>query len=140
MQASIRRILYICKTPENATAGELISTFSEFGKVEESDFDFEHVTNRGWRFGLIVFDSEKVVDELAAKGTIEFCGEHLELKKVELRIVVEAIKEFQRGAVAEANKKRIRLGADAGMNEWLRLRLGLGPGAVVEANKRIKLA
>jgi len=78
-EASIRRILYVCKIPENATAEELKNTFSEFGKVEECDFDRPF-----WMgFGLIVFDSEKVVDELAAKGTIEFCGEHLEVKKVE---------------------------------------------------------
>lgn len=47
---------------------ELKDFFSKYGNVEEHQIIREHATNRSRGFGFVVFESEKVVDNLLANG------------------------------------------------------------------------
>lgn len=47
---------------------ELKDFFSKYGSVEEHQIIREHATNRSRGFGFVVFESEKVVDNLLANG------------------------------------------------------------------------
>lgn len=49
---------------------ELKSFFSEYGKVVEHEIIRDHTTKRSRGFGFIVFDSDKVVDNLLADGNM----------------------------------------------------------------------
>lgn len=50
------------------SSDELKDFFSKFGNVEEHQIIREHATNRSRGFGFVVFESEKVVDNLLANG------------------------------------------------------------------------
>ncbi|KAK8966089.1 Ribonucleoprotein [Platanthera guangdongensis] len=77
--------------PENPTdfqhatnSDEFKSFFSKYGKVVEHEIITDHVTKRSRGFGFVIFDSEKVVDELLSKGNmIEIAGSQVEIKKAE---------------------------------------------------------
>ncbi|KAK8941703.1 Ribonucleoprotein [Platanthera guangdongensis] len=78
-------------TPEEAyttvlghRSDEFKSFFSKYGKVVEHEIITDHVTKRSRGFGFVIFDSEKVVDELLSKGNmIEIAGSQVEIKKAE---------------------------------------------------------
>lgn len=51
-------------------ADEFKSFFSKYGKVVEHEIIRDHTTKRSRGFGFIVFDSEKVVDNILADGSM----------------------------------------------------------------------
>lgn len=51
-------------------ADELKNFFSKYGKVVEHEIIRDHTTKRSRGFGFIVFDSEKVVDNILADGNM----------------------------------------------------------------------
>jgi len=51
-------------------ADEFKNFFSKYGKVVEHEIIRDHTTKRSRGFGFIVFDSEKVVDNILADGNM----------------------------------------------------------------------
>ena len=59
---------------------ELKEFFSKFGKVLEHEIIHDHATKRSRGFGFVVFDNEKVVDDILANGNmIEMNGSRVSL-------------------------------------------------------------
>ncbi|KAL9331195.1 hypothetical protein ACSQ67_000805 [Phaseolus vulgaris] len=63
---------------------EFKNFFSNYGKVVEHEIIRDHTTKRSRGFGFIVFDSEKVVDNILEDGSmIDMAGTQVEIKKAE---------------------------------------------------------
>ncbi|KAK8962788.1 Heterogeneous nuclear ribonucleoprotein 1 [Platanthera guangdongensis] len=76
--------IFVGGIPSSVTSDEFKSFFSKYGKVVEHEIITDHVTKRSRGFGFVIFDSEKVVDELLSKGNmIEIAGSQVEIKKAE---------------------------------------------------------
>ncbi|XP_004303580.1 PREDICTED: RNA-binding protein Musashi homolog 2-like [Fragaria vesca subsp. vesca] len=76
--------VFVGGIPRTVTEDELKDFFSKFGNVEEHQIIREHATNRSRGFGFVVFESEKVVDNLLANGNkIDMDGTQVEIKKAE---------------------------------------------------------
>ncbi|KAJ7964674.1 Heterogeneous nuclear ribonucleoprotein 1 [Quillaja saponaria] len=76
--------VFVGGIPTTVSEDELKNFFSEYGKVVEHEIIRDHATNRSRGFGFIVFDSEKVVDNLLANGNrINMDGTQVEIKKAE---------------------------------------------------------
>ncbi|KAI9084643.1 hypothetical protein K1719_033425 [Acacia pycnantha] len=76
--------IFVGGIPTSVSEDELKNFFSKFGKVVEHEIIRDHTTKRSRGFGFIVFDSEKVVDNLLANGNmIDMVGTQVEIKKAE---------------------------------------------------------
>ncbi|KAL1362813.1 hypothetical protein HN51_011025 [Arachis hypogaea] len=68
----------------SVTEDEFKNFFLKYGKVVEHEIIRDHTTKRSRGFGFIVFDSEKVVDNMLADGNmIDMSGTQVEIKKAE---------------------------------------------------------
>ncbi|GKV41254.1 hypothetical protein SLEP1_g48816 [Rubroshorea leprosula] len=80
------RKIFVGGIPTTMTEDEFKDLFSKYGKVVEHEVIRDHATKRSRGFGFIVFDSEKVVDNLLAEGNmIDIQGTQVEIKKAEPR-------------------------------------------------------
>ncbi|CAL9073765.1 hypothetical protein MUK42_09107 [Musa troglodytarum] len=79
------RKVFVGGIPTSLTEDEFKDFFSQFGKVDDHEIIRDHTTNRSRGFGFIVFESEKVVDDLLAKkgNMIDLAGSQVEIKKAE---------------------------------------------------------
>uniref|UniRef100_A0A2P2KK95 RRM domain-containing protein n=1 Tax=Rhizophora mucronata TaxID=61149 RepID=A0A2P2KK95_RHIMU len=78
------RKIFVGGIPTSVTEDEFKSFFSKYGKVLEHEIICDHATKRSRGFGFIVFDSEKVVDNMLADGNmIDMAGTQVEIKKAE---------------------------------------------------------
>ncbi|CAO2813039.1 unnamed protein product [Amaranthus hypochondriacus] len=78
------RKIFVGGIPATVTGDELKEFFSKFGKVLEHEIIHDHATKRPRGFGFVVFDNEKVVDDILADGNmIEMNGSRVEIKKAE---------------------------------------------------------
>ena len=60
--------------------------FSKYGKVVEHEVIRDHATKCSRGFGFIVFDNDKVVNNMLANGNmIDMEGIQVEIKKAELK-------------------------------------------------------
>ncbi|KAJ8773148.1 hypothetical protein K2173_028325 [Erythroxylum novogranatense] len=76
--------IFVGGIPTTMKEDDLKEFFSKFGKVMEHEIIRDHATKRSRGFGFIVFDSEKVVDDLLANGKmIDMAGTQVEIKKAE---------------------------------------------------------
>ncbi|XVF21176.1 hypothetical protein REPUB_Repub12eG0068100 [Reevesia pubescens] len=76
--------IFIGGIPTSVTEDEFKNFFSKYGKVVEHEIIRDHATKRSWGFGFIVFDNEKVVDNMLANGNmIDMEGTQVEIKKAE---------------------------------------------------------
>ncbi|PKA47522.1 Heterogeneous nuclear ribonucleoprotein 1 [Apostasia shenzhenica] len=62
--------IFVGGIPSTVTQEEFKSFFSKYGKVVEHEIICDHATKRSRGFGFIIFDSEKVVDDLLAEGNM----------------------------------------------------------------------
>ncbi|KAK8930911.1 Heterogeneous nuclear ribonucleoprotein 1 [Platanthera zijinensis] len=62
--------IFVGGIPSFVTSNEFKSFFSKYGMVVEHEIITDHVTKRSRGFGFVIFDSEKVVDELYSKGNM----------------------------------------------------------------------
>ncbi|MED6112754.1 hypothetical protein PIB30_064481 [Stylosanthes scabra] len=76
--------IFVGGIPTSVTEDEFKSFFMKYGKVVEHEIIRDHATKRSRGFGFIVFDSEKVVDNMLADGNmIDMSGTQVEIKKAE---------------------------------------------------------
>ncbi|KAJ1386115.1 RNA-binding domain superfamily [Sesbania bispinosa] len=76
--------IFVGGIPTAVTEDELKNFFSKYGKVVEHEIIRDHTTKRSRGFGFIVFDNEKVVDNILADGNmIDMAGTQVEIKKAE---------------------------------------------------------
>lgn len=76
--------IFVGGIPTNVTEEELKDFFSKYGKVVDHEIILDHATKRSRGFGFVVFDNEKVVDEILADGNmVEMSGSRVEIKKAE---------------------------------------------------------
>ncbi|CAO2814305.1 unnamed protein product [Amaranthus hypochondriacus] len=76
--------IFVGGIPTTVTEGEFKEFFSKYGKVVEHEIILDHATKRSRGFGFIVFDNEKVVDDILADGNmIEMNDSRVEIKKAE---------------------------------------------------------
>ncbi|OMO94453.1 hypothetical protein CCACVL1_05999, partial [Corchorus capsularis] len=76
--------IFVGGIPTSVTEDEFKEFFSKYGKVVEHEIIRDHATKRSRGFGFIVFDSEKVVDNILANGNmIDMEGTQVEIKKAE---------------------------------------------------------
>ncbi|GMH07139.1 hypothetical protein Nepgr_008979 [Nepenthes gracilis] len=76
--------IFVGGIPTALTEDELKGFFSKYGKVVEQEIIRDHATKRSRGFGFVVFDSEKVVDDILADGNmIDMNGNRVEIKKAE---------------------------------------------------------
>ncbi|KMT02287.1 hypothetical protein BVRB_9g206040 [Beta vulgaris subsp. vulgaris] len=76
--------IFVGGIPTTVTEDELKEFFSNYGKVVEHEIIVDHATKRSRGFGFVVFDNEKVVDDILADGNmIEMNGSRVEIKKAE---------------------------------------------------------
>ncbi|KAK9676621.1 hypothetical protein RND81_11G088900 [Saponaria officinalis] len=76
--------IFVGGIPTSLTGDEFKEFFSKFGKVVEHEIILDHATKRSRGFGFIVFDNERVVDEVLADGNmIDMDGTRVEIKKAE---------------------------------------------------------
>ncbi|RWV98084.1 hypothetical protein GW17_00039091 [Ensete ventricosum] len=75
------RKIFVGGIPTSLTEDEFKDFFSQFGKVDDHEIIRDHTTNRSRGFGFIVFESEKVVDDLLAKkgNMIDLAGSQVSL-------------------------------------------------------------
>ncbi|CAO2814306.1 unnamed protein product [Amaranthus hypochondriacus] len=62
--------IFVGGIPTTVTEGEFKEFFSKYGKVVEHEIILDHATKRSRGFGFIVFDNEKVVDDILADGNM----------------------------------------------------------------------
>ncbi|KAG5128985.1 hypothetical protein JHK84_035382 [Glycine max] len=62
--------IFVGGIPTSVSEDELKNFFSKYGKVVEHEIIRDHTTKRSRGFGFIVFDSEKVVDNILADGNM----------------------------------------------------------------------
>ncbi|KAL4598714.1 hypothetical protein ACB092_11G077600 [Castanea dentata] len=76
--------IFVGGIPTTVSEDEFKSFFSKYGKVVEHEIICDHVTKRSRGFGFIIFDSEKVVDNILSNGNmIDMEGTQVEIKKAE---------------------------------------------------------
>ncbi|KNA25903.1 hypothetical protein SOVF_002430 [Spinacia oleracea] len=76
--------IFVGGIPTTVTEDGLKDFFSKYGKVVEHEIILDHATKRSRGFGFVVFDNEKVVDDILADGNmIELDGSRVEIKKAE---------------------------------------------------------
>ncbi|KAL5231383.1 hypothetical protein ABZP36_030159 [Zizania latifolia] len=77
--------IFVGGLPSALKEDEFKEFFLKFGKVVEHEIIRDHSTNRSRGFGFVVFDAEKMVDELLAKkgNMIDLNGSQVEIKKAE---------------------------------------------------------
>ncbi|KAI4308578.1 hypothetical protein L6164_031636 [Bauhinia variegata] len=76
--------IFVGGIPTAVTEDEFRNFFSKYGKVVEHEIIRDHTTKRSRGFGFVVFDSDKVVDNLLANGNmIDMEGTQVEIKKAE---------------------------------------------------------
>uniref|UniRef100_A0A803MGM8 RRM domain-containing protein n=1 Tax=Chenopodium quinoa TaxID=63459 RepID=A0A803MGM8_CHEQI len=76
--------IFVGGIPATVTEDELKDFFSKYGNVMEHEIILDHATKRSRGFGFVVFDHEKVVDEILADGNmIDMSGSRVEIKKAE---------------------------------------------------------
>ncbi|KAK6238716.1 hypothetical protein QUC31_004185 [Theobroma cacao] len=76
--------IFVGGIPTSVTEDEFKNFFSKYGKVVEHEIIRDHATKRSRGFGFIVFDTEKVVDNMLANGNmIDMEGTQVEIKKAE---------------------------------------------------------
>lgn len=76
--------IFVGGIPTSLTGEELKDFFSKYGKVVDHEIILDHATKRSRGFGFVVFDNEKVVDEILADGNmIDMNGTRVEIKKAE---------------------------------------------------------
>ncbi|XP_039003014.1 heterogeneous nuclear ribonucleoprotein 1-like [Hibiscus syriacus] len=76
--------IFVGGIPTSVTEDEFKNFFLKYGKVVEHEIIRDHATKRSRGFGFIVFDSEKVVDDMLADGNmINMEGTQVEVKKAE---------------------------------------------------------
>lgn len=83
-EARIGRILFVGGLEETTTAEALKEFFSEHGNVVDHEIALMYRSSIHNDFGIIEFDSDKPVDDLSARGKIDFYGKEVVLKKVGL--------------------------------------------------------
>ncbi|GAB2215105.1 hypothetical protein Drorol1_Dr00019480 [Drosera rotundifolia] len=76
--------IFVGGIPTSLTEEEFKAFFSKYGKVVEHEIIHDRATNRSRGFGFVMFESEKVVDDVLAGGNmIEMNGSRVEVKKAE---------------------------------------------------------
>ncbi|KAJ4837183.1 hypothetical protein Tsubulata_043722 [Turnera subulata] len=76
--------IFVGGIPTSLNEDEFRNFFSKYGNVVEHEIIRDHATKRSRGFGFIVFDSDKVVDSILAKGNmIEMGDTQVEIKKAE---------------------------------------------------------
>ncbi|MBA0605349.1 hypothetical protein Godav_017936 [Gossypium davidsonii] len=76
--------IFVGGIPTSVTEDEFKNFFSKYGKVVEHEIIRDHATKRSRGFGFIVFDNEKVVENLLGNGNmIDMEGSQVEIKKAE---------------------------------------------------------
>lgn len=76
--------IFVGGIPTTLTEEEFKDFFSKYGKVVDHEIILDHATKRSRGFGFIVFDNEKVVDDILADGNmIDMNGTRVEIKKAE---------------------------------------------------------
>ncbi|GAB2275006.1 hypothetical protein Dimus_009774 [Dionaea muscipula] len=76
--------IFVGGIPTTLSQDEFKAFFSKYGKVVEHEIIHDHATKRSRGFGFVVFDSEKVVDDVLAGGNmIDMNGSRVEVKKAE---------------------------------------------------------
>ncbi|PPR90885.1 hypothetical protein GOBAR_AA29808 [Gossypium barbadense] len=76
--------IFVGGIPTSVTEDEFKNFFLKYGKVVEHEIICDHATKRSRGFGFIVFDNEKVVDNMLANGNmIDMEGTRVEIKKAE---------------------------------------------------------
>ncbi|CAI0378570.1 unnamed protein product [Linum tenue] len=76
--------IFVGGIPSSIREDEFQEFFSKHGTFVEHQIIRDHETNHSRGFGFIIFDSEKVVDELLSKGNmIDMAGTQVEIKKAE---------------------------------------------------------
>ncbi|KAJ7570788.1 hypothetical protein O6H91_01G135300 [Diphasiastrum complanatum] len=76
--------IFVGGIPTTVTEEEFAKHFSQFGKIVEHQIMLDHSNSRSRGFGFIIFDNEKTVDDLLAKGNMhDFAGKQVEIKKAE---------------------------------------------------------
>ncbi|CAJ1964768.1 unnamed protein product [Sphenostylis stenocarpa] len=76
--------IFVGGIPTSVSEDEFKNFFSKYGKVVEHEIIRDHTTKRSRGFGFIVFDSEKVVDNILADGNmVDMAGTQVEIKKAE---------------------------------------------------------
>ncbi|XP_004502113.1 uncharacterized protein [Cicer arietinum] len=76
--------IFVGGIPTAVSEDELKNFFSKHGKVVEHEIIRDHTTKRSRGFGFVVFDNDKVVDNLLADGNmIDMDGTQVEIKKAE---------------------------------------------------------
>ncbi|KAI4308575.1 hypothetical protein L6164_031633 [Bauhinia variegata] len=76
--------IFVGGIPTTVTEDEFRNFFSKYGKVVEHAIIRDNTTMRSRGFGFIVFDSDKVGDNLLANGNmIDMEGTHVEIKKAQ---------------------------------------------------------
>lgn len=76
--------IFVGGIPTTLTEDELKDFFSKYGNVVDNEIILDHATKRSRGFGFVVFDNEKVVDEILADGNmIDMNGTRVEIKKAE---------------------------------------------------------
>ncbi|GMH10975.1 hypothetical protein Nepgr_012816 [Nepenthes gracilis] len=76
--------IFVGGIPTTLTDEEFKDFFSKYGKVVEHEIIRDHASKRSRGFGFIVFDSDKIVDDVLAGGNmIDMNGNRVEIKKAE---------------------------------------------------------
>ncbi|GAB4859314.1 hypothetical protein Ancab_010776 [Ancistrocladus abbreviatus] len=76
--------IFVGGIPTTLSEDEFKDFFSKYGKVVEHEIIRDHATKRSRGFGFVVFDNEKVVDDILADGNmIDMNGNRVEIKKAE---------------------------------------------------------
>ncbi|CAL0318657.1 unnamed protein product [Lupinus luteus] len=76
--------IFVGGIPTEVSEDELKDFFSKYGKVVEHEIIRDHTTKRSRGFGFIVFDNDKVVDNILSDGNmIDMAGTQVEIKKAE---------------------------------------------------------
>ncbi|PNY13793.1 RNA recognition motif-containing protein [Trifolium pratense] len=76
--------IFVGGIPPTVSDDELKNFFSKHGNVVEHEIICDHTTKRPRGFGFVVFDNDKVVDNLLADGNmIDMDGTQVEIKKAE---------------------------------------------------------
>ncbi|XVF71710.1 hypothetical protein PTKIN_Ptkin12aG0061400 [Pterospermum kingtungense] len=76
--------IFVGGIPTSVKEDEFKNFFSKYGKVVEHEIIRDHATKRSRGFGFIVFDSDKVVDNILADGNmVDMEGTKVEIKKAE---------------------------------------------------------
>ena len=66
------RKIFVGGLDPSLTEEDIITHFTQYGKVEQVELPFDKTKNQRRAFGFITFDSEEVVDKICVNAKIPF--------------------------------------------------------------------